>query len=226
MRDKLKQIQTRYDGLTLRERILVFLVVVAVTFTVWNAMLFGPLEERSRRQLGEAAKTDKQTKLIALQVSALKKRRSFDPDAQGRRRIAALRNEDAQLRDAFAQLTGNLVPPERMAELLESMLSQDVNLTLTHVEGLGATPALDAAPSAGAVKDTARASDSGALYKHGLRLDFRGGYLDTLEYFQNLEGLPLRVLWDSVDYRVDEYPTASVSITVYSLSLDADWIGV
>ncbi|MCI0590119.1 MAG: MSHA biogenesis protein MshJ, partial [Gammaproteobacteria bacterium] len=63
-------------------------------------------------------------------------------------------------------------------------------------------------------------------YMHGLRMEFEGGYLDTLDYLRKLEALPWAFFWDSVDFKVEKYPKALGSITVYTLSLDANWIGV
>ena len=63
-------------------------------------------------------------------------------------------------------------------------------------------------------------------YKHGLRIEFEGDYMTTLDYIRGLESLELRFLWDSLEFQVEEYPRSRVSITVFTLSLDQDWIGV
>lgn len=66
----------------------------------------------------------------------------------------------------------------------------------------------------------------GGLYRHGLRIEFLGTYLETMRYLAALERLNWRFLWESVRYRVERYPRARVSIVVHSLSFDDAWIGV
>ena len=64
------------------------------------------------------------------------------------------------------------------------------------------------------------------LYRHGLRVEFFGGYLETIAYLRALESLQSRFLWEALAFDVEQYPRSRVAITVYSLSLDDAWIGI
>jgi MSHA biogenesis protein MshJ len=57
-------------------------------------------------------------------------------------------------------------------------------------------------------------------------MEIRGGYLSTLRYLEELEDLPWRFFWKSLNYEVLEYPEARVVLTVETLSLREGWIGV
>lgn len=64
------------------------------------------------------------------------------------------------------------------------------------------------------------------VFKHAVELEFQGDYRSTLRYLKNLENLPWRFYWDGVSYEVIKYPKASITINIYTLSLDKGWMGV
>ena len=68
--------------------------------------------------------------------------------------------------------------------------------------------------------------ESGGLYKHGLRVELIGTYLDTLEHLQSLENLEYHFLWDELIYEVTTWPEAKVSLQIYTVSKEESWIGV
>jgi MSHA biogenesis protein MshJ len=57
-------------------------------------------------------------------------------------------------------------------------------------------------------------------------ITLQGDYFSTLNYLKSLETLPWRIHWDSIAYRVTEYPLAETRIQVYTLSFDEDLLGV
>ncbi|MDX1518892.1 MAG: hypothetical protein R3318_02135, partial [Gammaproteobacteria bacterium] len=63
-------------------------------------------------------------------------------------------------------------------------------------------------------------------YKHGMKIVFEGDFLSTVDYIRKLENLDWRFFWDSIEFRVEDYPRSLSSITLYTLSLDQNWIGI
>jgi MSHA biogenesis protein MshJ len=58
-----------------------------------------------------------------------------------------------------------------------------------------------------------------------LELTVSGAYLDILAYLQDLERLPTQLYWG--DLGLDsQYPTMTVRIVVYTMSLDRAWLSV
>ncbi len=64
----------------------------------------------------------------------------------------------------------------------------------------------------------------GNAYRHGLRIVFNGSYMSTLAYVKELESLENEFIWDNLKFEITEYPDGKVSITVFTLSLDRNWI--
>jgi MSHA biogenesis protein MshJ len=63
-------------------------------------------------------------------------------------------------------------------------------------------------------------------YKHGLVITCAGTYADTVRYLESLEALQWAIIWESLDYKVKEYPMAEITIRVVTLSFDKGWLGV
>jgi MSHA biogenesis protein MshJ len=62
------------------------------------------------------------------------------------------------------------------------------------------------------------------LYRHGVEISVRGNYLDMIDYMTALEGLPTQLFWGGARFEVEEYPTARLTLTLYTLSLDSKWL--
>ena len=64
------------------------------------------------------------------------------------------------------------------------------------------------------------------VFKHGIQITVRGGYLDMLRYLAALEKMPVQMFWGEVSLSVEKYPDAVLTLTLYTLSLDKTWLTV
>src|SRR5450759_1740870 len=64
------------------------------------------------------------------------------------------------------------------------------------------------------------------IFKHGVRITVRGGYLDLMRYVTALEKMPAQMFWGEASLSVEKYPDAVFTLTVYTLSLDKTWLAV
>jgi MSHA biogenesis protein MshJ len=62
------------------------------------------------------------------------------------------------------------------------------------------------------------------LYRHGVEISVRGSYLDMIDYMTALESLPTQLFWGGARFEVEDYPTARLTLTLYTLSLDSKWL--
>lgn len=216
----------RVDGLSARERALVFVGALGVLWVAWSQLLFEPLLAERDRIAAEIERTRGQVRSIHEQIAGVAAQRAEDPDAGNQSRLAALRTELEGLETELQQVTKRLVPPRQMAGLLETMLTREPGLALVRLEGLGARPVFEPDGEGEASPTDPAGARGTALFRHGLRVVFEGGYMAALRYLRALEALPWQFLWESVALEVEDHPAARVSITVHSLSLEQAWIGV
>ena len=109
-----------------------------------------------------------------------------------------------------------------MVAVLEDMLKRRRQLTLTRLENLPSEPLLEQP----ADESPAETAGQRNLYRHPLRIELTGSYLEALAYLQSLEQLPRKLYWQDLSVSVEDYPLARISVTVYTLSLKEGWIGV
>lgn len=81
------------------------------------------------------------------------------------------------------------------------------------VPGLGPDPAT-----------IATAKPRELLYRHGVEIVLQGSYLDMINTMQALEALPVQLFWGGARLDAQQYPEARLTLTLYTLSLDEQWI--
>lgn len=224
----------KIDNLTIRERAVILLGVLAVFFTFWNSFLMQPLQ--NQQKIIKAELQQKQATIVAMnaQIQKTIEQNKRDPNRDLEKKLQEL---NAELKDANSDIknsTAHLVSPKSMAKILETVLNKINGLTLVRAQGLGATTLIgegkeknsDAQGKKGEQKNESSNTDIGNAYKHGLRIVFEGDYMTTLQYLRELESLDWKFFWDSFELKVEEYPRSRVTIQVFTLSLDKNWIDV
>ncbi|MHB8455919.1 MAG: hypothetical protein ACYDDO_14770 [Acidiferrobacterales bacterium] len=233
-----QRLAERIDALSLRERALAFTVVLTILIMIAANLLFAPLR-REQQRLDQSV-TAKLAQLNALnnQTADLLASRLADPDAANRATLAALQAQLDANGGKLANVTRGLVDPKEMTSLVRQMLEKNGALQLVRMENLppvavgdnaatgSARPA--ATPAAGTAIGSASnpGSDSEpVLYRHGMRIELKGRYLDIVRYLQALEGMPWKMIWGEVDLKTEKYPVADVTLVIYTLGFDRAWIG-
>ena len=47
-----------------------------------------------------------------------------------------------------------------------------------------------------------------------------------MAYLKQIESQPVRILWDKVNLSVGDYPTVTMRVVVYTISMEKAWITV
>lgn len=134
----------------------------------------------------------------------------------------------------------NLVPADQVGRLLHSVLAHHRGLSVVSLRTLApqallTAPETDGGAAAGKNGEAAktdspeRKTDSAPagrenLYKHGLEIRVAGSYADLMAYVAELEKMPQRLLWERMTLTAAGYPRNELTLTVYTLSRDPDWL--
>ncbi len=223
----------KIDGLSLRERAAILFCSLIVIYFVWDSILMQPLRVSEKRNTQQLQLSRAEVQKLNLQIENIVSTGKRDPNKENKDRLRSLKAELSSIEQQVQESTSSLISPQEMAVMLETVLVKIKGLQLQKVKGLGSQPVLKIQTDDSAIKPETEAVASAApndlisnAYKHGLRIEFQGDYLSTLEYIRELENLEWGFFWESLDFKVNEYPNSSIGITVYTLSLDKNWIGV
>jgi MSHA biogenesis protein MshJ len=210
------------DSRNPRERLLLFFATLAVVYLVCQLALFKPL--RAHQAALRQRLTANQADFSALQIQTeemLAKTRQ-DPDLPNRRRLAELTRQLDAVDAPLAEVMKSLVSPKEMNALVKAVLSDHRQLNVVSLVNI-APEAVRAKDAAGGTKPVNAAAP---LYKHGLRIEFKGSFRDIVGFFSDLEKLSWKVLWDEADIKTEHYPESTATVTVYTLSTDEAWISL
>lgn len=213
----------RYDRFSGRERRLVLLAgVVLLAALIFTAVIAPLLKENQALQHKRQALT---RQLEATQAQQRQLATQPDPNLAAQQQLTAAQQRLAAVDQQLQTLQSQLVPAGQMATLLERLLHANGRLALVSLKTLPAVPlAADGKAEAAAGKAVSGAATG--LYKHGVEITVQGNYFDLLAYLQSIEQLPANMIWSDLRFKVDHYPVNTLTLTLYTLSLDRIWLSV
>lgn len=230
----LTKIEEKIDNLSIRERAIILFGILFVLYSVWNVFLMQPLNNQQKIVKADMQQMQANQMATYTQIQKTLEDNRKDPNIELEQQLNALKAELKQLNDEVQATTAHLVVPGQMAKILEEVLYKTRGLRLTALKSLGATSLTgdgQGKKKAGASVTTPK--DEGpagqeivSAYKHGIRIEFEGDYMSTLNYLKELEVLDSRFFWDSIEFQVKDYPLSRAAIQVFTLSLQKNWIDV
>ena len=215
-------IGSKFEALNPRERWMVACALLAVVYAVINMLLLSPVLERQKTLTSELEANQSQIQGLNQQISEFSRQPVIDPDAQNKQRIAELQSRLQLLETRLNHLQTTLINPDKMPELLRSLLKKNGNLKLIELKTL---------PVKGLLESSAENTEQAAkqdvpVFRHGVEITIEGRYLDLLEYVTELEKMPWHVLWSKAGLNAEHYPDSQLTLTMYTLSLDKTWLSI
>lgn len=205
------------DAKTPRERLIMFLMALAVVWLAADLALLTP-QDRSRRA-AEAKIKEMQQRAVAAELALGQLVGQADPGKEARLRLEAARQAYQARVDAFTDLAGRLISPQDMPRVLENLSWRQAGLRLVGLKTLSAEP-IGLAPGV----DARDAATPAGLYRHGVELTLEGGYAELTAYLDRVERLPFGVYWGGAELDAREHPRLVLRLTVYTLSQDRTWL--
>lgn len=213
----------KVDGMSLRERVLVFAAAAFMLVALIKALYLDPLLVEQKSLSTNVVQQQEKMKELQAQIDASLQARKDDKNSPLRHRMEQTKQQLAK-GDAYLQdRRDRLVEPEKMADLLEQMLNKYGQLQLINLQTLSAATVIEktATPSGG----TPAVSDK-QVFKHGVQMTVRGSYLDLLQYLTEIEHLPTQIFWGNAEMKAGHYPDVELTLTLYTLSLDKTWLQI
>jgi MSHA biogenesis protein MshJ len=235
------QLTNKIDALTLRERGIMLVVISAAIIFLFNNLLIDPQYIKQKILSDKIKQEQAQIAASRIEISQRVANLSADPDAEIKKRIASAKQQLLQIDASLQELQKNLVRPEKMTALLENILKRNHKLQLLSLKNLPVINVIDdmeeptsltskvvasVNPAVGSSAGLVEANLHGAIYKHEVEIVMQGSYLDMLNYMRELESLPEQVYWSKAKLTVIEYPKASLTLSLFTLSLEKKWLNL
>ena len=232
MKQQWEKISAKLNAMSMRERTLVFATVAILMLSLLNILLLEPLLVRQNSLRSQLSQQQQQMNEVQSQIAALVQENSPSAHTPQRNQLNQIRQEIAEGKAYLKSNREKLVQPEKMAEHLRQLLTKNSRLQLVSLQTLPVTPLIEQLSAKGAeqarVEQTtvSLAALDKQVFKHGVQLTLRGNYLDLLQYLSALEKLPQQMFWARAQLSVVQYPSAELTLVLYTLSLDKTWLQV
>jgi MSHA biogenesis protein MshJ len=217
--DKVRPLVERLDGFSLRERALVFGAGVAILYVAWQSLLMDPLTARAKVAEQHLADARRQM-TMSEQIGAAA---AHEPAVEAVLRNGALAARLAALDSDLNSVAHGYVAPERMTELLRSLLAKQQGLTLVSLANM---PVESLSLPSASTRAAAVAPDDRGPFLHPVEMVVEGDYGSVVAYLRALEAMPWRIHWQRVELTAGDYPVNRVRIVIGALSLSRYWMTV
>lgn len=243
MKQHWNRLTAKIDGLSLRERVIIFTMIAVLTIAMFNALLLDPLFAKQKRlsQLlkSNQAQVDQMQAQMRQTINAQQ-----DPDAANRARLKEVQQQLDHMHARLLDMEKGLVSPDRMPALLGDILRRDNRLKLVSLKTLPPSPLTEtdrlntatsvekvALSSGSSMKNAETAAANAGLeadgvFRHGVEIVVQGNYLDMVQYMETLQSMPWQLFWSKAALQVEEYPRSRLTLTLYTLSLDKKWLNL
>lgn len=222
MWEHLQKIQERIDARIMRERILIFLTVLAVVFMLWN-FAQSPFDKKMQDTRTQLETLATQRAALQTQITNITQGLLNDPNKIKNEQIEQLEEDIRKLENQLQNVSQNLIKAEQLPLALQEVLQKADQLTLLEVNTLPAQELQFVTTDGIAAADT---ENNAGVYQHIVELRVKGSFAQVVRLLISLEALPWRFYWQNLDYKVEQYPNAEIKLRVYTLSSEEGLFGV
>ena len=212
------------DTRTEQERVLLLAAGIALPVYLWWIVALSAMENKLDNLDAGITIANSQNIAETNKQAEIKATFTKDPNAFGRSREMELRAANNEADQKLNDLYGQLIDAKEMSSVLTRILQNETMLKLVSLENL--QPQLLLTTDVNGAAPDGQSGTQVNVYKHGLKMTFEGGFLDTVHFLRSLEQLDTSFFWDSMDYKVQSYPNASITLEIYTLSTQQGWLGV
>lgn len=213
------KLSSQFLAVSLREQVLILICGLVVVILLMYTFLLEPSFKHSKKLQRNTMNAEKEIANLAGQVTQFYDKLKDDPNIPVNEKIKVLERQVQNIVKQLESQTNNLVPANKMVNMLESVLASSQGVKLVELQSITPIPILSMQSEEGGEPKV-------DLYRHGVTLIFEGSYFAIQQYLEKLETLPWQFYWKKFDYLVGDYPTASVELEIYTLSTNKAFIGV
>lgn len=203
---------------TQRERVLVILVGCAVIYMVWYFLITRPLYLVQKRLQSQIASLKTQIQSTHTEAETIVKIATEYSTSEKLQTQKTLSGQSENLQKKIEHSVYKVSVEENIEKVLKDILNQpSKGVLLVNIKSLADEALI---PAGMDIKNLPSVLKN--IVKHGIQVQIQSDYPHTIFYLNQLEKLTWRLYWDSLDYKVVNYPKADIQIKFYVLVNEKD----
>lgn len=200
---------------TPRDRLIYFVFLLIWIYAIWYIFFLRHVLQAKESIVNQiqVQKTEQETYDTQIKVKLINiKSKSFTNKIHERQEIT---DKIMQAQKKIDTLKPLLTTKNAMSGIARDILKQKNDKIFLNI--IDTLPAVDWEPTNVDQADLVTVL-TGDLYQYNIVLDFVSDYFSTVDFLKKIEKLPWHIYWDSLEYKVTEYPKANVKLKLHMLS--------
>lgn len=185
-----KQTEQIINSLPNTAKIIVFIVLFGIVFTLWRITLWSPLQHKKAIIQQKTQNITKEIKLLQQSIASLQNSLAQKQSIQTSEKIAPMEVGPS---------------PQKISQTLKALLTTN-NLNLISLDATN-------------TKITVDQISQNKTFEHKTTIQFTGTYFASIKYIEAIEKLNWPIYWDTLTYTVTKYPEANVTLEIHTISL-------
>jgi MSHA biogenesis protein MshJ len=210
-----QQMSERFSALKEREKYTAFIGALLLALWLFILQLLVPAFEefsKAEQQITSATMTMQQQSNT---LTALQQQAGVDIDANYKVELESLQHQEQELQQQISKLTSYFIGSERMASVLQDVLKSSNNVKMKSVIANPPVP----------LTFSEQGTDNKAvIYQHSTVVVLTGNYFALAAVLERLDTLSWSLGWQSIDYKVTEYPDAELTLHLLTVSDNESYI--
>lgn len=210
-----QQMSARFSALKDREKYTALIGALLLVLWLFMLQLLVPAFEalsKVDQQIVSATLTVQQQNNT---LTSLQQQAGVDVDASYKQGVQSLQVQEQELQQKISELTSYFIGSERMALVLQDVLRSSNNVKMKSVVANPPVPLTFAD----------QATDNKAvIYQHSTVVVLTGSYFALTSVLERLDALSWSLGWQSIDYKVTEYPDAELTLHLLTVSDNESYI--
>lgn len=213
------EIEKLFNGISQRERFILFGALIICSISITYFWVLDPAFITQASIEKQLQKSVKQKRALNSEITQVKQKLQQDPIEEINNKInfsqGILKSLDKRLDDKLFKF----IHAQKMPIALTKVLAKTPGVKIKALKSLPVK-----------IFNTSKQSNSESgnnqniFYQHTLEITIQGDYNAIYQYLLNVESLPEKLYWYSLDYQVSDYPVAQVTIQIYTLSDQQDLV--
>lgn len=237
--NSLEEIKKKYFGFSKTIRSLIISGLLAAVYAVLDMAVIQPLMEEYSEVSRSIEKAKSEGKGFAANLLNLQGVGGIDPSLSDKKQLEVLTVKLNELEHAIDFTTKRFVSPTQMSQFINDVVKKSNTLSLVSMKttiptsiiiktekkvkvDVASPPKRSNRNKPVAEKIETIAEDK--IFKHNVKFTFYGKYADIANFIQKVEEMEWGVYWQSLELHSEKFPYSTVSIELYTLSLEKNWL--
>lgn len=214
MNKKIETVFAWYKKRKPREKLFLILLSFAVIYFLWDFFLISPIVKQQTTLKSTIQLMQLKTKTATQQIMELTNIVNSPEFVLIYAEKKRLIQQTQTLKQKIVTLKPYFISVADLPKLTKDILTAQNDTFLVSLKSLNSTPWTPI--------DVTKTKVLTTIVQLPIQIEFKSNYFNTIAYLINLEKLPWHIYWESLNYKVTQYPEANVEITFYTLNSNSN----